>query len=302
MGTRPDTDASQFQDFNLIAVKDFLVSGPNVLAIHGLNASPTDPDFLIVAELVASRASIDTAGKRYFASPTPGSLNGIGTTTLGALITDVQHLPAEPSDTEDLLVSAIVSPTFNAVTNVSLYYRVMFGAETSVPMFDDGQHGDGQAGDHIFGASIPNTAYTSGQLVRYYIVSKDSANNQSRQPPIGDTNNSSLYFGTVVKDPSLTNGLPVLHWFTQNTINTTTFARAEQPLAQVRDQLLHSITIDLVRRVGWIDVRFEGLHQSVTSSCRPATLLPATAIRFETTCGAAPDRVHAIHLRPAALA
>ena len=33
-------------------------------------------------------------------------------------------------------------------------------------------------------------------------------------------------FGTVVQNPSLTNQLPVLHWFTPTTIASTTFQRA----------------------------------------------------------------------------
>ena len=57
------------------------------------------------------------------------------------------------------------------------------------------------------------------------LIAKDNANNQTRLPPTGDTNNSSLYLGTVVKDPTLTNSLPVLHWFTPATINSTTFVR-----------------------------------------------------------------------------
>jgi hypothetical protein len=222
---RPDADAAQFQDFTLDNWSDFLVSGDNVLAIHGLNASAADADFLLAAQLVAVNATLDSGNQRYFSGPTPGSLNGAGTTTIGPLITRVRHNPAEPADAEDLVVSARVSPTLNGVASVSLYYRVMFGAETSLPMLDDGLHGDGVAGDGIYGASIPNTAYTSGQMVRYYFIARDSANNLSRQPPMGDTNNSSLYFGTVVQDPSLTNQLPVLHWFTPVTVASTTFQR-----------------------------------------------------------------------------
>lgn len=221
-----DTDASQFENFNLDTEKDFLVTGNNVLAIHGLNASAADSDFLIAAEVIATTATLDVNGKRYFSGPTPGSVNGVGTTTIGPLITRVRHEPAQPADTEDLFVTARVSPTLNAVTNLNLYYRVMYGAEVSLRMQDDGLHGDGVAGDGIFGAAVPNTAYTPGQLVRYYFVAADAQNNQSRQPPIGDTNNSSLYFGTVVRDPSLTNQLTVLHWFTQGTVSSTTFVRA----------------------------------------------------------------------------
>ena len=223
---RADTDASQFENFNLDTVKDFLVNGNNVLAIHGLNASAADADFLIAAELIATTATLNVNGKRYFSGPTPGSVNGVGTTTIGPLITRARHEPLEPADAEDLFVTARVSPTLNAVTNLNLYYRVMYGAETRLQMLDDGLHGDGVAGDGIFGATVPNTAYTAGQLVRYYFVAADALNNQSRQPPIGDTNNSTLYFGTVVQDPTLTNALPVLHWFTQSTVNSTTFAKA----------------------------------------------------------------------------
>jgi len=224
---RADADAAQFQDFFLDNWRDFLVNGNNVLAIHGLNSSATDQDFLLAAQLLATRATLDAGNKRYFSGPTPGSINGVGTTTIGPLITRARHNPAEPADTEDLFVSARVNPTLNAVSSVSLYYRVMYGAETSLTMLDDGLHGDGVAGDGIYGAAVPNGAYTPGQMVRYYFIARDSANNQSRHPPIGDTNNSSLYFGTVVKDPTLTNQLPVLHWFTQTPVISTAFQRIQ---------------------------------------------------------------------------
>lgn len=49
------------------------------------------------------------------------------------------------------------------------------GAFTRNEMFDDGQHGDGAAGDGIFGATLP--AYPSGTWVRFYLeaVSSDLA-------------------------------------------------------------------------------------------------------------------------------
>ena len=188
LGSRPDADASQFQDFGLDNFRDFLVNGNNVLAIQGLNASASDADFLIAAQLLAVRATLDTANKRYFSGPTPGSVNGVGTTTIGPLITRARHNPVEPADAEDLFVTARISPTLNAVSNVTIYYRVMFGAEFSLPMLDDGLHGDGVAGDGIYGAIVPNGAYTPGQMVRYYFTAADTANNLSRLPPVGDTN------------------------------------------------------------------------------------------------------------------
>lgn len=226
LGARSDADAAQFTDFDLDEFKDRLVNGQNVLAIHGLNASATDSDFLLAAELVAVRATLDAGGKRYFAGPTPGSINGVGTSEIGPLVTRPVHEPHEPVSAEDLIVTAKISPTLNSVGSVNLYYRVMYGPEVAVPMQDDGLHGDGVAGDGIYGASVPNTAFSAGQMVRYYFLATDTANKTTRLPALGDTNNTTLYFGTVVQDPSLTNSLPVLHWFTQATINSTAFARA----------------------------------------------------------------------------
>ena len=211
--SRPDPEATQYRTFDLSELRDSLAPGKNVLAIQGLNASVADPDFLLSAQLLVSTASLNMAGSRYFSGPTPGGLNGVGTSNLGPLITKMKHVPVEPEDNEDLVVTAKISPTINPIGTVRLYYRVMYGSESNVVMMDDGQHGDGSAGDGVYGASIPNTIYTPGQMVRYYFTAIDSVNNLTRQPPLGDTNNSSIYFGTVVKDSSLTNPLPVLHWF-----------------------------------------------------------------------------------------
>ena len=223
---RPDANAAQYADFDLDEFKDRLVNGQNLLAIAGLNATAADPDFLLSAELLATRAALDPGAKRYFAGPTPGSLNGVGTTQIGPLITRPTHTPHEPVDTEDLTVTARISPTLNAVGTITLYHRVMYGAETPVPMQDDGLHGDGVAGDGIYGATVPHAAYTPGQMVRYYFVATDTAGQATRLPALGDTNNTTLYYGTVIQDPTLTNALPVLHWFTQATIASTAFGRA----------------------------------------------------------------------------
>ena len=52
----------------------------NVLAIHGLNISATDGDFLIRPELVSTDISpIQTDQPRWFIQPTPGAPNGVGT-------------------------------------------------------------------------------------------------------------------------------------------------------------------------------------------------------------------------------
>lgn len=210
---RVDAEASQYEEISLARARDLLVVGTNVLAMQVLNSSADDGDLLAVVELRATVVTIDGSGGVYFTAPTPGALNGAGSTTLGSVILDVSHTPNEPTDTDDLVVTALVAPTLHPVGTVRLYYRVMFGSESNVVMLDDGLHGDGAAGDGIYGATIPNTISTPGQMIRYYITSTDSLNTLMREPPFPNAIYSSQYYGTVVRNPGLTNPLPVLHLF-----------------------------------------------------------------------------------------
>ena len=88
---------------------------------------------------------IDTTDIRYFSEPTPGAINGVGIPTVGPHITDVQHTPVVPSDSDDLVVEARVEETSQAVGSATLHYRIMYGAETSVPMVDNGTGSDAVA-------------------------------------------------------------------------------------------------------------------------------------------------------------
>lgn len=211
-----DADGAQFESFDLSELRDLLQVGTNVLAIQALNVSATDTDFLVLPELVATTARFNAATPNYFALPTPGTLNGVGNTNLAPLVLDVVHTPNEPQDNEDLVVTARVVPTFNPVGTVRLYWRVMFGTEGSLVMLDDGLHADGAPGDGVFGATLSSNAASAGQMIRYYILASDSRTNYTRSPPYPDPTASAQYFGTVVADPTLTNPLPVFHWFVQN--------------------------------------------------------------------------------------
>ncbi|MHC4656766.1 MAG: lamin tail domain-containing protein [Planctomycetota bacterium] len=69
---RPIQDASVFEVINLTAFLDTLQAGKNVLAIHGLNDSSTDPNFLILPELTAAS---NMTIPQYFTTATPGKFN-----------------------------------------------------------------------------------------------------------------------------------------------------------------------------------------------------------------------------------
>jgi hypothetical protein len=115
-----------------------------------------------------------------------------------------------------LQITALIEPSFDPVASAELHYTVMFGWEATMPLRDDGMSGDGKSGDSIYGAKIPATQFDAGQMVRWYITTSDTTGRESRFPAHLDLLNSPKYCGTVVEDPSLTNPLPVLHWFILN--------------------------------------------------------------------------------------
>ena len=221
----PISRIPEAMDF-VIRRPDFLHVGTNVLAVQGLNRGAGDADLLILPELLAAVVGAEQSC-RYFPVPTPGAENNAGVETMGPVIADAEHHPPIPTWRDALQITARISPTFDPLAWVELRYRVMFGAEVSVPLLDDGHSGDGEPGDGIFGARIPDGPFKAGQMVRWYLVAADTTGRVSRVPPYPEPLNSSQYLGTVVADPSLKNPLPVLHWFieTPNAANTDAGAR-----------------------------------------------------------------------------
>jgi spore coat protein CotH len=73
-GTRSEDDSSTWETITVDNMTNLLQTGTNVLAIHGLNASNADEEFLILPEL----RSISSSEERYFATPTPGEPNELG--------------------------------------------------------------------------------------------------------------------------------------------------------------------------------------------------------------------------------
>ncbi|MEM7262195.1 MAG: lamin tail domain-containing protein [Planctomycetota bacterium] len=71
--SNPDEDAVQFEEFFISGDIDLLNENGNVLAIHALNRSPTDDDFLITPELIGYTIEQDV--ERFFRNPTPSQPN-----------------------------------------------------------------------------------------------------------------------------------------------------------------------------------------------------------------------------------
>lgn len=210
--------AAAFETMTFGITTNLLRAGTNILAIQGLNLAANDSSFLILPELIGTTVAGESASGVYFTQPTPGAENLGGSTVPGPGMANVLHTPAVPLDNDNLIVTAKVFRIANPIASVTLYYRVMFGAEASLPMYDDGLHGDGAAGDGIYGAIIPASASTTGQMVRYYIKAQDSAGRTSRLPVFTDPASTAEYFGTVVNPNYVTSALPVVHLFAPPTV------------------------------------------------------------------------------------
>ncbi|MBE3098267.1 MAG: lamin tail domain-containing protein [Planctomycetes bacterium] len=223
LSDRGDDLAIAWEDVSLTNGLPYLVNGENLLAFQGLNDSSTGAHFLVLPVLEARGASATLLDvQRYFTVPTPGEPNGEGTADLGPVISNVTHTPTQPADADNLVVTSLVRETFYSLntSTVTLHYRVMYGTEQTLTMtvYDDGLHGDGQAGDGLYfaTAAIPAAASAPGQMVRYYVTAADTHDVPSRWPLYLNPNTSAQYLGTVVVDPSVTSALPILQWFVEN--------------------------------------------------------------------------------------
>jgi hypothetical protein len=216
LARRATSNALQFAQFDASGWTNLLQNGTNVLALQGLNYSASNADFLVLAELDATAVGYDSV-PHYLDLPTPGSANVASSGELGPLITFAGHTPAVPGTNDSLSVSCRVAKTLSNVASVALNWRVMYGVTNQTLMFDDGLHGDGAAGDGIYGAFIDRTNYSAGQMVRWFITAADSLSRTSRWPLFPNPSDSAEYLGTVVQpDAVTTSALPVLHWFVGN--------------------------------------------------------------------------------------
>ncbi len=203
----PETIPIDVAEFPRFLAKD------NVLAIHALNDDIQSSDFLLVPTLsVDTFGQLQTAERQYFAQPSPGIPNDLGSSTVAI---EASHTPRAPALGDELTVNATVVATGGELRPVNLHYRVMFGEEQTISMRDDGQHGDGEAADGVYGATIPADVAAPGQMIRYRITVGNEGN-ESRLPIFTDPLNTEQYFGTVVIDPSIESNLEVLHLFLED--------------------------------------------------------------------------------------
>ena len=189
-----------------------LRAGTNWLAIQALGSSPTNAQFILRPRLIASRATSSLDAPRYFTTPSPGKPNTSGTLELGPVLHHLSPPPEQLRAGDPVRVQVKADPTFGLVAGVELHYRVMFGAEVTLPMRDDGRGGDALARDGLFTAVIPGGAAAPGEMLRWYVTARDLAGHLSRLPEFQDPTRSPEYVGGVIASPPPSQ-LPLIQLF-----------------------------------------------------------------------------------------
>lgn len=192
----------------------FLVEGPNVIAVQGINTSINSSDFSLDAALETL-----PAGSIENYQPTPGAPNSSYAPSAPPQIRQVSHTPEQPASGQEVVVTAkITSP--NSVAEVSLQYQIVEPGDyfcrflkfnpngtpnpdpryedpanwISLAMNDAGHDGDLLAGDAIYSVTLPTPLQQNRRLIRYRLRASDAPGMTITVPYPDDPQPNFAYF------------------------------------------------------------------------------------------------------------
>ncbi len=109
------------------------------------------------------------------AGGTPGRANSVASANVAPIIVETAHHPVVPHSTDRVTVTARLIDESDTGLTATLHYRLDGApAFSEVAMSDDGAHGDGAAGDRVYGAELP--AQSAGAVVEFFIEARDAGN------------------------------------------------------------------------------------------------------------------------------
>ncbi|MGA1869438.1 MAG: lamin tail domain-containing protein [bacterium] len=155
------------------------------LAAEGEEIGLFDTDgTTLIDSITFSSQFIDVSYGRYpdggvewgFMAGTPNAANSIHNAP--PIITDITHTPVSPTSSDAVWLTCMVSDD-NVVVSVTLIYDTGSGP-VNIRMNDDGAHNDNNAGDGIFGTSIPPLPKET--IVNYYVIAADNVSAESINP------------------------------------------------------------------------------------------------------------------------
>jgi hypothetical protein len=116
----------------------------------------------------------------YITTRRSNALNQLQLNNIAPIISDLTQWPGQPSSQDSIRFTVRVEDE-ELNPSVFLSYRINGAWQPQVPMFDDGQHHDGDAGDEVYGVILPTMP--AGALVEYYINAVDGGARQTLEPP-----------------------------------------------------------------------------------------------------------------------
>ena len=153
----------------------------------------------------------------YLGKGTPGRVNSVVVSDVPPLVSELAHLPLTPTSADDVTVTGRITSE-NSISSSVQQLEILHGTATSgtlLNMYDDGLHGDGAAGDGVYGVVIP--AEPSQTLVHYRVHAQDDFGNSTRFPYDDDPSPTQAYYHY---DGEITTGMTLAHLFiTQENIN-----------------------------------------------------------------------------------
>ena len=190
----------EYVPFSLPDPSTYLVAGTNEIAVQLLNASLNgSSDAFFDARLTA-------AGFPGPAATTPGARNSVYQDNAPPQMRQVAHTPRQPTSHEPVTIT-IKATDPDGVASVTLAYQSVDPGDyislsdpryltqwTTLPMFDDGTHGDGVSGDAVYTAVLPGELQTHRQLVRYRISATDTLGASVTGPYDDDPQPNFAYF------------------------------------------------------------------------------------------------------------
>jgi len=188
------------QDGNLVNISDRFLAAR--LPANGGTFVPPPPNavFDTIRGVVAHSANGCTGagGRGYEIYPFKSEDYVVGVSP--PFITNETRNPITPTASEDVNVFATIEDPDGVVVSAELFYAV--GASStnflSIPMTANG---------NTYSAAIPNTAFSDGDIVQYYISATDDSSLVSSSPPAAG--NGPFFFavndgGTTIKDVQFT--------------------------------------------------------------------------------------------------
>jgi hypothetical protein len=172
----PDVDANGFgivlsNTSDEVILKEGLVVIDEVAYIDTWGADGDGPSLERIDPAGPSSIA-DNWGPSLVDGGTPGAINSIYDPggDFPPSVTEISHSPEFPMATDAVAITARITDD-GAITRAKCFFSVDFAPNDSLTMFDDGAHGDGSAGDNIWGAIIP--ANPAGSNIRYFLEVDD---------------------------------------------------------------------------------------------------------------------------------